>query len=69
MSEYDKAKLEWLEYDLLEQFPHVLHGTFSRHGGVSNGERFSTLNLGAGTADIHENVKINRETVRKALGL
>ncbi len=69
MAEYDKAKLEWLEYDLLGKFPHVLHGTFSRHGGVSSGDRFSSLNLGEGTADVHEHVKTNRETVRKAFGL
>jgi len=69
MAEYDKAKLEWLEYDLLESYPHVLHGTFSRHGGISNGKHFSTLNLGEGTADIQEHVKTNRETVRKSLGL
>ena len=69
MAEYDKAKLEWLEYDLLEKFPHVLHGTLSRHGGISSGERFGTLNLGDHTADTREHVKTNRETVRKAFGL
>jgi len=66
--EFDKAKLEWLEYDLLEPYPHLLHGTFSRHGGVSAG-RFGTLNLGRGTADNPESVKINRELVRKRLGV
>jgi hypothetical protein len=66
--EFDKAKLEWLEYDSLERFPHVLHGTFSRHGGIST-DHFSTLNVGDGTADNHEAVKVNRELVRKAMGL
>jgi YfiH family protein len=66
--EFDRAKLQWLEYDLLEPFPHLLHATFTRHGGVSNG-RFSTLNLGEGTADNHESIRVNREHVRKALGL
>ncbi|MDE3045913.1 MAG: peptidoglycan editing factor PgeF [Verrucomicrobiota bacterium] len=66
--EFDKAKLEWLEYELLEHYPHVLHGTFSRHGGMSAG-RFGTLNLGNATADHVETVKANREVVRKALGL
>lgn len=66
--EYDKEKLEWLEYDLLESFPHVLHGTFSRHGGVS-ADRFASLNVGDGTADKHEAVKINREIIRKAVGV
>lgn len=66
--EYDKAKLQWLEYDLLEPFPHVLHGTFSRHGGVSQG-KFGTLNLGAGTADNPEHIKTNRALVSKAVGV
>jgi YfiH family protein len=65
MAEYDKAKLEWLEYDLLEKFPHVLHGTVSRHGGVSSGSDYGTLNVGEGTADDREHVKTNRETLRK----
>jgi YfiH family protein len=66
--EYDKAKLEWLEYDLLEQYPHILHGTFSRHGGVSQGT-FGTLNLGVGTPDNPEHVKTNRALIQKAIRL
>jgi len=65
--EFDKTKLEWLEYDLLEEYPHVLHGTFSRHGGVSAG-RFKSLNLG-NDADHPEHVKLNREVVRKSLNV
>ncbi len=66
--EFDKAKLEWLEYDLLETYPHVLHGTFTRHGGVSAG-RFGTLNVGEGTSDNPDHVKLNRELIRKAIGV
>ncbi len=66
--QFDKAKLEWLEYDVLEKFPHVLHGTFSRHGGMS-ADRFATLNLSDETADQRESVKLNREIVRKAVGV
>lgn len=66
--EFDKEKIEWLEYDLLESFPHVLHGTFLRHGGTSGGA-FSTLNLGSETADRHESVKLNRELLRKTVGV
>lgn len=65
---FDKAKLEWLEYELLEQFPHVKHGTFSRHGGVSNGS-FSTLNVGEGTSDHPDKVKANRDLLKKTLGI
>lgn len=63
-----KEQIEWLEYDLLEKFPHVLHGTFSRHGGNSAGH-FSTLNVGEGTPDSSDAVKCNRELVRKAVGI
>ena len=66
--EFDKAKLEWLEYDVLDSYPHVLHGTFSRHGGVSM-DHFASLNLSEETADRHEAVKVNRELVRKAVGV
>ena len=48
--EFDKAKMEWLEFDLLEPFPHVLHGVFLRHGGVSKGP-CGTLNVGDGAHD------------------
>lgn len=64
--EYDKAKMEWLEFDLLESYPHVVHGVFLRHGGTSKGH-CATLNLGVGTSDNPESVKMNRELVRKAI--
>jgi YfiH family protein len=66
--EFDKAKLQWLEYDLLEPYPHILHGSFLRHGGVSKGPAAS-LNLGSGNSDGHEEILENRELVRKALNV
>lgn len=64
--EQDLAKIEWLEFDLLESFPHLVHGVFLRHGGVSKGAS-STLNLGDGTSDHAENHRANRELVRKVI--
>lgn len=61
-----KPKLEWLEYELLEEYPHVLHGVFSRHGGVSQGA-WAGLNLGDGTSDKPEHVQANRELVRNLM--
>jgi YfiH family protein len=58
--------MEWLEFDLLESFPHVVHGVFLRHGGVSKGP-FATLNLSTEVGDHPDHVKLNRESVRKAL--
>lgn len=65
--EYDKAKLEWLEFDLLEPYPHLAHGVFLRHGGTSSGA-CSTLDLGKETGGNPNQVKTNRELVRKAVG-
>lgn len=66
--EFDKAKMEWLEFDLLESYPHVVHAVFLRHGGVSKGP-CGSLNLGNGTSDAAENVVANRELVRKAINM
>lgn len=66
--EYEKQKLEWLEFDLLEPYPHIAHGVFLRHGGTSK-KHFATLNLGNTSGDHIDNVRVNRETVRKALDL
>ncbi len=63
-----KPKLEWLEYELLEKYPHVVHGVFSRHGGVSQGA-WAGLNLSDGTGDRSEHIEANRELVRKRLGV
>lgn len=64
--EFDKDKMEWLEFDLLGSYPHVAHGVFLRHGGVSK-EPFSTLNLGSGTSDQPDCFNANRELVRRAI--
>jgi YfiH family protein len=66
--EYEKTKLEWLEFDLLEEFPHVAHGVFLRHGGTSQ-DHFASLNMSTGVGDKSDNVKVNREQVRKALDI
>lgn len=64
----DKKKMEWLEFDLLEAYPHVSHGIFLRHGGASKGP-CASLNVGDGASDYGEIVKMNRELVRKAIGV
>lgn len=66
--EFEKKKVEWLEFDLLESFPHVAHGAFLRHGGASGGP-FDTLNVSDSVGDHPDTVKVNREAVRKAIGL
>lgn len=66
--EFDEQKMEWLEFDLLEPYPHVAHAVFLRNGGVSKGA-YSSLNLGAENGDHPDSYKTNRELVRKALGV
>ncbi len=56
------------QYRLLKAYPHVLHATFSRHGGVSEG-RFASLNLGHGTPDNAGHIQQNAERVRSVLGV
>ncbi len=66
--EFDKKKIEWLEFDLLEPYPHVVHGVFLRHGGVSKGPQ-ATLNVSNNTSDHPDHVKVNREQIQKMLEL
>lgn len=64
--DYEKENLQWLEFDLLAEHTHITGVTFLRHGGVSKGH-FSTLNLSDYVGDDPTLVKINKETVRKAI--
>ena len=64
--EVEKAKLEWVEFDLLESYPHVTHGVFLKHGGVSC-ESFESLNVGEAVGDHPDSVKVNRESIRKVI--
>jgi YfiH family protein len=66
--EFEKRKLEWLEFDLLEPFPHVVHGVFLRHGGASKAP-FETLNVSSEVGDHPDTVKLNREMIRKTVDL
>lgn len=66
--EVASGKVEWLEFELLEPYPHIAHGMFLRSGGVSEGP-FASLNVGEGTSDHPDRVKFNRDQVRKALGV
>lgn len=61
-----KEKLQWMEFELLEAYPHVVHGMFLRHGGVSDGVH-SSLNLGGSCGDLPDRVTTNRELLRKAI--
>ncbi|MBI5272413.1 MAG: peptidoglycan editing factor PgeF [Chlamydiia bacterium] len=66
--EFENHKPEWLEFELLESFPHIAHGVFLRHGGTSQGS-FASLNVSDAVGDHPDTVKVNREVVRKSINL
>ena len=56
-----------LQTPALSALPHIKHGFFARHGGVSTG-LFDSLNCGIGSSDIRQNVLENRARVAGHLG-
>jgi polyphenol oxidase len=56
----------WFEFELLEEFKNLRHGTFTRHGGVSSG-LYASLNVGFGVGDEVDHVKANRKKVISSL--
>lgn len=66
--EFEKRKVGWLEYDIFESCPFVIQRTFMRHGGTSE-KSFASLNLADNIGDHPDNVKLNREIVRKSMGV
>lgn len=45
-----RGAVEWLEFELLADDPHIVHGVFLRHGGVSKAP-FDSLNVGGDDAE------------------
>lgn len=62
-----RGSVEWLEFELFQEFPNVKHAVFTRHGGVSEGP-FTSLNAGGGTGDDENKIDLNRAKIRKLLG-
>jgi polyphenol oxidase len=66
--EFEKNKLQWLEFDILEEYSHLVGGVFLRHGGTSQGA-FATLNLSDAVGDHPDCVKVNRSLMQKEVGV
>ena len=66
--EFEKNRLEWLEFDLLDEFSHVFNGVFLRHGGTSIGP-YASLNASLSVGDHPDSVRVNREMIRQQSGL
>lgn len=59
-------QLEWLEFDLLKDFPRVKHALFLRQGGCSQG-LYASLNTGFHVGDKMEDVAANVALVQEQL--
>lgn len=64
--EFEKSKVEWLEYNILEDHPKLYCRTYLRHGGVSE-KHFFSLNVSDKVGDHPDNVKLNRELIIRSL--
>jgi YfiH family protein len=62
------GEMEWLEFEIFADIPGLVHGTFLRHGGVSEGP-YGSLNAGGGTKDDENNITENRRRIRNALNI
>jgi YfiH family protein len=58
--------LEWLQFELFKDIPHLHHAVFLRHGGVSQGD-FTSLNVGLHVGDAPKRAKANRMRIEKQL--
>lgn len=65
---HHKNGLTWQSFPIFDSTPELVHGVFTRAGGVS-GPNGSDLNLAFNEADPVENVRLNLRRAEKALGL
>jgi len=61
--QFEKSKLQWIEYDLLKDHPVIDAKTYLRHGGASE-DNFFSLNLSNQVGDSPDSVKMNRALVK-----
>ncbi|MBA3722650.1 MAG: peptidoglycan editing factor PgeF [Parachlamydiaceae bacterium] len=63
MQKFSKNGLEWLEFELLSDIPHLKHAVFLRSGGVSTGP-YSSLNVSFDVDDDENAVKTNLQRIQ-----
>lgn len=68
MQRHCQGGLEWLTFDLLSNVPGLIHGTFTRKGGVSKGS-FESLNFAFDPLENPNDVEANFDLVKQALGI
>jgi YfiH family protein len=60
--------LSFYQFSLFQSVPGLVHGIFSRHGGISRGA-YASLNLSFAVGDDRQRVVHNRDLVLKTLGI
>lgn len=61
-----RGSIEWLEFEIFQDFPQIAHAIFLRHGGVSAAP-YHTLNVGGGTGDHPHHIQVNRSRIQKVM--
>lgn len=64
----EKQGVVWLEFEIFQDFPQLIHGVFLRKGGFSE-DRFASLNIEKGVGDDFETVVKNRKKISECLSL
>ncbi len=60
--------LSFYQFSLFQSVPGLVHGIFSRHGGISQGA-YASLNLSFAVGDDRERVVHNRDLVLRTMGI
>lgn len=63
-----KDNVEWLEFELLKEYPELIHGIFLRKGGFSQAP-FHSLNVSQGMGDDSAIVAQNKEKIFSLLNI
>lgn len=68
MQKVEKNGLSFWQFDLLLECPEIVHGSFLRHGGHSEG-LFASLNVSFNVGDDTEKVQSNHDLLKQTCGL
>lgn len=68
MNRKKKDNIEWLEFELLSEYPELVHGIFLRQGGFSQAP-FHSLNVSQGLGDDPTAVARNQEKIFSSLAI
>ncbi len=64
----EKDGVRWMEFELFQKYPEVVHGIFLRHGGYSSGE-FDSLNFGRNNGDCDDKITLNIKKAKETLNI